>query len=187
LDAQGSADLIPTAGPDAAADQGPAIKAVWEPSAAGRPGERPGGRRGAPEGRASARRSGSRQKRSGRRRGVIFAGTAAVVLVGVVVADLNSRGPGPQKGAATTVLPMVSDSATPSQQAQAANLTQTADPSRSASRSPSSSPSPSRSAAPSLTPGAPTSTGASSGAASPTATRTTPKSNPTTCFLIFCS
>jgi hypothetical protein len=184
LDEQGSTDLIPMAGPDAAADQGPAIKAVWEPMA---PESSPEGhRRRAQDSRTHTRRAPRRG--SGKRRTLIFGSAAAVVLVGAAVADLNDGNPTPVKGAATTVLPMVTDSSSTVQQARDGELGQaTQDPSHHASRSPSSSPSPShtagRSAGPpsgSPSPGAPT--------ASPTAPTTTPtptKSSPN-CFLIFC-
>jgi hypothetical protein len=185
LDAQGSTDLIPTAGPDAAADQGPAIKAVWEPQ---EPAARAAhSRRGAQDGRARSRR---RPSGAGRRRSLIFGGAAAVVLVGAAVADLNSGSAGPQKGAATTVLPMVSDSPTPSQQVQIGDVSQTTQaPTPSGSRTPSHSPSPSHtasaSARPSLSPSSPAAGGSSSASATASATPTATKSTPS-CFLIFC-
>jgi hypothetical protein len=180
LDAQGSADLIPMAGPDAAADQGPAIKAVWEPMAPEASAE--GHRRRAQDSRAHSRRAPRRG--TGRRRTLIFGSAAAVVLVGAAVADLNDGSTTPLKGAATTVLPMVSDSSSPAR-AQGGDLGQPTDASSPhASRTPSHSPSPSHTASPSTRP---TPTGPGSASATPTATQSSPRaSSSPSCWLIFC-
>ena len=183
LDEQGSTDLIPTAGPDAAADQGPAIKAVWEPMAPD--AATAGHRRRAQDSRTHSRRAPRRGV--GRRRTLIFGSAAAVVLVGAAVADLNDGGATPLKGAATTVLPMVTDSSSAIQQAPGGGMGQaTQDPSQHASHSPSHSPSPSP------TPDHSAGQSASPTAGGPTASPTAPSKTPTpsksspNCFLIFC-
>jgi hypothetical protein len=182
LDAQGSTDLIPTAGPDAPADQGPAIKAVWEPMAPQGP---EGHRRRAQDSRTHSRRA--TRRGGGRRRTLIFGSAAAVVLVGAAVADLNDGSTPPAKGAATTVLPMVSDSSSPAQQVQGGDPGQPTDGSSPhASRTPSHSPSPSRTADHSGPPSAsPTAGGPSASPTTATSTPTPSKSS-TSCFLIFC-
>jgi hypothetical protein len=184
LDAQGSTDLIPMAGPDAPADQGPAIKAVWEPMAPQGP---EGHRRRVQDSRTHSRRA--TRRGGGRRRTLIFGSAAAVVLVGAAVADLNDGSAPPVKGAATTVLPMVSDSSSPAQQLQGGDPGRATDGSSPhASRSPSHSPSPSHTAdhsagPPSASPtaGGPSASPTTTGSATPTPAKSSPN-----CFLIFC-
>lgn len=190
LDYQGSAELIPTAGPDAQADQGPAIKAVWEP-------EPPGASAGAgPGSRRQSRRTGAVRSGSGRlpgragtskkrRRILIFGGAAAVAVAVVGIAGLSGGGSGPNKGSAATILPAASSAPA---DAAAANQSTGADASGGSPTS-----SASASASPSRTPSA-THSASSSSSARPSATRgtatqsATPKPSPskTTCFLFFC-
>ncbi|MGH3416629.1 MAG: hypothetical protein ACRDSS_09180, partial [Actinocrinis sp.] len=103
MDYQGSAELIPTAGPDAASEQGPAIKAVWEPAPPSVPGRR------------QSRRAGEGQRsRENKRRGTLVAGALAAVAVAAVgfVGLSGGDKPGPAKGSAATYLPDASASAT---------------------------------------------------------------------------
>lgn len=175
------------AGPDAAADQGPAIKAVWEPQpqdlspepGARRRDRRPTTRAGQP-GAAGPRATG-RKKRT-----LMVGGAAAVAVVAVGVIGVAGLDGGDSliKGAATRVLPAASP--TDATAAQSANSTIGSSLSITGSRSPSASPS--RSASPSAT-----RSETPTAAASPTASRTAsaspsaqPSPHKTTCFLIFC-
>lgn len=109
LDYQGSAELIPTAGPDAAADQGPAIKAVWEPAPPGAAGH--ASRRRDRRGASGPGDSPERRARRRRRRSAIIGGVAAVALGITGYSELTGKGPAFTKGAATTILPAASSSA----------------------------------------------------------------------------
>ncbi|HEU5354096.1 MAG TPA: hypothetical protein VFU65_06525 [Actinocrinis sp.] len=190
LDYQGSAELIPTAGPDAASDQGPAIKAVWEPEPAHALATGPAARRRdrrAPGRASQATASQSRAKRAGRRkkRSVVLGGaTAAAVAVGAIgFMTFQGGGDSMAKGGAANVIPVSSPGATATDRTNGTigtSLSVTASPSHSATAS--------HSATPSATP----SKGAT-GSASPSATSSashspTPRPSPTkqNCFLIFC-
>lgn len=191
LDYQGSAELIPTAGPDAAADQGPAIKAVWEPKPMDAVPAGPGARRrerrqtGRPNqsaaGQARARKSARRKKRTV----VVGGATAAAVAVGALgFMTFNDGGGSLGKGAAANVIPVSSPGATSTGQGTnstiGTSLSVTSSPSRTAtpSRSPSPSATPSKAAAGTATPSA-----TLSGSQSPTPR---PSRTQQSCFLIFC-
>ncbi|HZP50861.1 hypothetical protein [Actinocrinis sp.] len=191
LDYQGSAELIPTAGPDAAADQGPAIKAVWEPKPVDAVPAGPGTRRR--DRRQTARPNQSaagqaRVKKAARRkkRTVVVGGAAAAaVAVGALgFMTFHDGGDSLGRGAAANVIPVSSPGATST--GQGANST--IGTSLSVTSSPSHSATPSHSPSPSATPSK-----AASGTATPSATRSgsqspTPRPSRTqqTCFLIFC-
>ncbi|HEU5429329.1 MAG TPA: hypothetical protein VFU74_20790 [Actinocrinis sp.] len=188
LDYQGSAELIPTAGPDAASDQGPAIKAVWEPEPAHAAATGPGARRRERRtpGRASQSAAGQARAKAARRkkRSVVLGGaTAAAVAVGAIgFMTFQGGGDSTAKGGAANVIPVSSPGATSTDRANGVigtSLSVTASPSRSAT--PSHSPTPSA-----------TQSKAATGTASASATRSaspspTPRTSSTrTCFLIFC-
>lgn len=172
------------AGPDAAADQGPAIKAVWQPGPPDAHGQQPN---------ASRRRADRRRTAGRRRRRALVVGAALAIALGTGgYVELNNKGPVLEKGAATTILPPAS---APSDTSQTVNstlgtsvsLTNTASPSRS----------PHASASASATPGKSANAGAS---ASPSPSRTdqakpspspdpsaSPSQSPRTCFLFICN
>ncbi|HEV2345243.1 MAG TPA: hypothetical protein VGS97_14185 [Actinocrinis sp.] len=187
LDHQASAELIPLAGPDAAADQGPAIKAVWEPAPP----------RSAPAAHTSRRRD--RRGPSGRgghgrshrkRRAMVVGAVLAIVLAAGGYVEMSDKGPSMTKGAATTILPPAASPSdtgvsVDSSLGTSVSLTNPPSRSRSASASPSASTTHSAAASQSATP----SPGGTSGSVSPSpSSRPSPSPSPsqTHCFLFFC-
>lgn len=191
LDYQGSAELIPTAGPDAAADQGPAIKAVWEPQSAGALPGGPGTRRADRRQPARAGQAGERARATGARRrkkrtAVVGGAAVAAVAVGTIgFMSLSGGGDPLVRGAATKVLPAASvTDATPTGESASSNiggsLSITGRPSRSATPSHSPAATATQSKGPAKSPGA-TPSGAASLSPSPS-----PTPHKTTCFLFIC-
>jgi hypothetical protein len=213
LDYQGSTDLIPMAGPDAAADQGPAIKAVWEPGpktppdAAGHASRRRDRRSGhsGGSGHGHGGSPGGRSRTRRRRRGLIIGGVLTVALGATGYTELTGNGPTFTKGAATTILPAASSPTGASQSANSSlgtGISLTSGPSHSPTASHSPSATASASASPKQTKpagggsnppgGQPTGTALptqTSGLGGPgTSTPTpSPSQSPRSCFLIFCT